>query len=224
MPLIEFPNVPQVPGVPAILRDLTIPSLSELVNVGLGALAGLIFGLPRWGLYGSQSGLPILGFETVLGMRFRNSSRISSFPVEMGTFSSFNKVETPFDVALRVALGGDMKSRTDLLKTLEELKAGVGLFSVVTPEVVYPSANVVGYSYERSSRTGPSQLIVEIYLEEVRQVAVAQFRETAEPDGADEESNGQVQTFPVSDPAPVEIYDVVDPTPIDAVPLDGAIQ
>mgnify|MGYP000404543903 CR=1 FL=1 len=223
MPLIPFPNVPQVPGVPAVLRDLTIPSLSELANLGLGAIAALIFGLPRWGLY-DQDGQQVLLFDTFLGIRFRNGSRISSFPVEQGTFSSFNKVDTPYDAVLRFAHSGDMASRGELLTSLESLKSTVDLFSVVTPEFVYPSSNVVAYSYERNPSTGPSQLIVELYVEEVRQTAAADFGQTAEPDGADEESNGQVQTFPVSDPAPVEIFDVANPAPIEAVPLDGAIQ
>ncbi|MCV6799837.1 hypothetical protein OII53_28035 [Achromobacter ruhlandii] len=223
MPLIPFPNVPQVPGVPAVLRDLTIPSVSELANLGLGALAALIFGVPRWGLY-NQNGIAAVIFDTFLGIRFRNGSRISSFPVEQGSFSSFNKVDTPFDVALRFAHSGDMTSRGELLEMLEGLKASVELLSVVTPEIVYPSANVVGYSYERGPRTGPSQLIFDIYVEEVRVTALADFGETVEPDGTEEESSGQVQTFPVSDPAPVEIFDVSDPAVIDVTPLDGAIQ
>ncbi|MNR66169.1 hypothetical protein D3C85_1895300 [compost metagenome] len=40
-------------------------------------------------------------------------------------------------------------------------------------------------------------MIVELYVEEVRQTAVADFGTTAEPDGANEQSNGQVQTFPL---------------------------
>lgn len=212
MPLIPFPNVPQVPGVPAILRETTIPSLGELANLGLGAIAALIFGIPRWGLY-DQDGQQVLLFDTFLGIRFRNGSRISSFPVEQGSFSSFNKVDTPFDAMLRFALSGDTASRGALLNTLETLKGSVDLFSVVTPEIVYPSANVVAYSYERNTRSGPSQLIVDLYVEEVRQTAEAAFSSTAEPDGAGEQNNGQVQTFPVP-----------EPTAIDAAPLDGSIQ
>lgn len=212
MPLIPFPNVPQVPGVPAILRETTIPSLGELANLGLGAIAALIFGIPRWGLY-DQDGQQVLLFETFLGIRFRNGSRISSFPVEQGSFSSFNKVDTPFDAMLRFALSGDTVSRGTLLNTLEALKGSVDLFSVVTPEIVYPSANVVAYSYERNSRSGPSQLIVYLYVEEVREKAQAVFSNTAEPDGAGEQNNGQVQTFPVPEPAA-----------IDAAPLNGSIQ
>ncbi|WP_334166332.1 hypothetical protein [Achromobacter mucicolens] len=196
MPLIPFPNVPQVPGVPAVFRDLTIPSLPELVNLGLGGLADLLFGTPLWGMY-DQDGRPALVFDAFLGVRFRNGGRISSFPVEQGGFSSFNKVDTPYDAAIRLAHSGDMASRNVMLSVLERIVRSTDLYSVVTPEIVYASANLVNYAYTRDTRGGSSQLIVELYLEEVRQTAVAQFTETEEPSGSDPQSNGQVQSFPL---------------------------
>lgn len=196
MPLIPFPNVPQVPGVPAVFRDLTIPSLPELVNLGLGGLADLLFGTPLWGMY-DQDGRQAVVFDAFLGVRFRNGGRISSFPVEQGGFSSFNKVDTPYDAAIRLAHSGDMASRNVMLAVLERIVHSTDLYSVVTPEIVYASANLVNYAYTRDTRGGSSQLIVELYLEEVRQTAVAQFTETEEPSGADPQSNGQVQSFPL---------------------------
>jgi hypothetical protein len=196
MALIPFPNVPQVPGVPAIFRETTIPSLPELVNIGLGGLADLFFGTPLWGLY-TQGGQQAVVFDSFLGVRFRNGGRISSFPVEQGGFSSFNKVDTPYDAAIRLAHSGDLASRNVMLAVLERIVRSTELYSVVTPEIVYVSANLVNYSYTRDTRGGSSQLIVELFLEEVRQTAAAQFSETEEPSGADPQSNGQVQAFPI---------------------------
>lgn len=196
MPLIPFPNVPQVPGVPAVFRDLTIPSLPELVNLGLGGLADLLFGTPLWGLY-DQDGRQAVVFDAFLGVRFRNGGRISSFPVEQGGFSSFNKVDTPYDAAIRLAHSGDMASRNVMLAVLERIVRSTELYSVVTPEIVYASANLVNYAYTRDTRGGSSQLIVELYLEEVRQTAVVPFTKTEDPSGADPQSNGQVQSFPL---------------------------
>lgn len=196
MPLIQFPNVPQVPGVPAIFREATLPSLSELANLGLGALAELLFGTPLWGLY-DQDGQPAVVFDTFMGVRFRGGGRISSFPLEQGGFTSFNKVDSPYDAAIRLAHSGDLASRGVILAVLERIASSTDLYSVVTPEIVYASANLVNYSYSRDSRNGSSLLIVELQLEEVRQNAVAQFAETQEPSGADPQSNGQVQTFPL---------------------------
>lgn len=195
MPLIPYPDVPQVPGVPAVLREVTITDTSEIVNEALGVLTDALFGATKWGLYDENS-QPVIVFDTFLGLRFRNSARISTFPVEMGTFSSFNKVDSPYDCIIRVAHSGDMTTRNAMLAKLESIKSSVDLYSVVTPEIVYPEANVVAYQYERNGQTGSSQLIVDIYVEQVRQNATAEFSETAEPDGAQPESNGQVQSFP----------------------------
>lgn len=196
MPLIPFPNVPQVPGVPPIFREATLPSLSELANLGLGAIADLLFGTPLWGLY-DQDGNPAVVFDTFMGVRFRGGGRISSFPLEQGGFTSYNKVDSPYDAAIRLAHSGDLASRGVMLAVLERIAASTDLYSVVTPEIVYASANLVNYSYSRETRTGSSLLIVELQLEEVRQNAVAQFAETQEASGADPQSNGQVQTFPL---------------------------
>lgn len=223
MPLIPFPNVPQVPGVPAVFRDLTIPSLPELVNLGLGGLADLLFGTPLWGLY-DQDGRRAVVFDAFLGVRFRNGGKISSFPVEQGGFSSFNKVDTPYDAAIRLAHSGDMASRNVMLSVLERIVRSTDLYSVVTPEIVYASANLVNYAYTRDTRGGSSQLIVELYLEEVRQTAVAQFTETEEPSGADPQSNGQVQSFPVDVSMIPEVVEVSVPAPLSPTPLPGGIQ
>lgn len=196
MPLIPFPNVPQVPGVPALFRDLTIPSLPELVNLGLGGLADLLFGTPLWGLY-DQDDRPAVVFDSCLGVRFRDGARISSFPVGEGGFTSFNKVDTPYDASIRLAHSGDMASRNVILAVLERIASSTDLYKVVTPEIVYASANLVNYSYSRDNRNGSSLLIVELQLEEVRQTAAAQFAQTQEPSGAGPQSNGQVQSFPL---------------------------
>jgi hypothetical protein len=196
MPLIPFPNAPQVPGVPAILRETTIPSVSELVNYGLGALTEILFGVPRWGLY-DDSGAPVVVFDSFLGIRFRNGGRVSDFPVEQGGFSSFNKVDTPFDAVIRLAHGGDLASRAAMLATLEQIVHNTDLYSVVTPEIVYPSANLVNYSISRTQRDGSSLLTVELALREIRQTALPEFSATEDPSGAAAVNNGQVQSLPI---------------------------
>jgi hypothetical protein len=196
MPLIPFPNVPQVPGVPAVLRDLTIPSLSQLANIALGGLAELIFGIPPWGIY-DQQGNEVLQPDTFLGIRFKNGARIADFPMEAGSFSSYNKVQTPFDAAVRMSLGGDTVSRAQFLVTIEALLQTTDLYSVVTPEISYPSVNLVNYSYSRQQRNGAAMIVVDLMFEEVRQSAMAQFAQVQDPSGASPVNDGQVQAYPI---------------------------
>ena len=196
MPLIPFPDVPSSPGVPAVFREVTIPSISELARFGSEALTDLIFGPPRWGLYDAD-GQQMLVFETFLSIAFSETAQISSYPSEQGGFSAFNKVDAPFEATIKLAHGGDPASRNVMLSVLERIVGSTELYTVVTPEIVYPSANLVKYSYTRADKNGSSLLVVDLTLLEVRQTAVPLSPATQDPSGANEESNGQVQAFEI---------------------------
>lgn len=192
MPLIPFPDVPNVPGVPAIFRDMSIPSISQLARYGLGALTEQMFDPPRWGVFGND-GREVLIFETFLGINFKNSGKISSYPMERNSFSSFNKVSAPFDVTVQLAQSADQATRADMLSALERIVRDTELYSVITPDITYPSVNLVEYSYEREPKNGPNYLAVKLMLTEVRETAVPTFSATKEPSGTAKKSNGQVQ-------------------------------
>lgn len=202
MALIPFPNVPQVPGVPAVLRDLTIPSVSQLANIALGGLADLIFGTPPWGVF-TEDGDKVLNPDSFLGIRFRNGARVSDFPMEARSFSSYNKVQTPFDAVLRMAISADVSARQTFLGTVGALVQSTDLYAVVTPEISYGSVNMVGYNYSRTERQGTTLLIVELAFQEIRQSAVAQFSQVKAPSGADPVNDGQVQAYPIPDQGPL---------------------
>lgn len=197
MPLITFPNVPQVPGVPAVLRGITIPTLPQILNIGLSGLASLIFGTPLWGIF-NKDGDKVLNPDSFLGIRYRNGARISDFPVEAGSFGSYNKVQTPFDAAVQMAISADLATRRQFLVLLSAMIQTTDLYSVVTPEISYPSVNMVNYNYSRSDQQGATLLIVELQFEEVRQTAVTQYSQVQQPSGADPVNDGQVQSYPVS--------------------------
>ncbi|WP_088158533.1 hypothetical protein [Achromobacter xylosoxidans] len=196
MPFIPFPDVPSSLGVPAVFREATIPSISELAGFGLAELTDKIFGPPRWGLYGAD-GQQILVFETFLSIAFSEATQISSYPSEQGGFSSFDKVDAPFEATIKLAHAGDPASRNVMLSVLERIVGSTELYTVVTPEIVYPSANLVKYSYTRADKNGSSLLVVDLTLLEVRQTAIPRSPATQDPSGANEESNGQVQAFEI---------------------------
>ncbi|OZI59947.1 hypothetical protein [Bordetella genomosp. 11] len=210
MPLIPFPDVPQVPGVPAVFRDLTIPTLPQLANIALGGLADLIFGTPPWGVF-TQDGDKVLFPDSFLGIRFRNDARVANAPLEAGSFSSYNKVQTPFDAVLRMAISADVAARQTFLGTVGALVQSTDLYAVVTPEISYGSVNMVGYNYSRTERQGTTLLVVEMAFQEIRQSAVAQFSQVQAPSGANPVNDGQVQAIPVPDSGPLQA------TPLEAI-------
>jgi hypothetical protein len=176
MPNILFPNVPNVAGVPALLRKVS--------NVGT-AVAGAIavvekfgslsnFLAPRWGVYDASLN-PVAIADSFLGVDYRNDSRISDYPVEQGAFASYNKVATPYEARVRLSCGKDEASRTAFLAAIDVAAKSTNLYSVVTPEATYLSANITNYDYRREVHNGAGLIVVELSLREIRQIAKAAY-------------------------------------------------
>lgn len=216
MSLIPFPNVPDVAGVPQITRGLTVPTVESVVSAASVYALQKLFGEKNWGIY--QDGKAVLVPDSFLRMGFRNSSRISRYIVEKGSFSTYNKVETPYEIRIGMSVGlgsgaiaslisskiggglmSGVETRAAFIAQLEKMVADTELFEVVTPEKTYRNANLVDIDFERDSAS-VSTIEVELIFEEVRQTGIVQSSNVQEPSGADPENNGQVQVYSVSLP------------------------
>lgn len=184
MPLIEFPNVPNVSGVPALLRSVTVPTPEALEVSAAGALTTLLgFGPPVWGIF-DQDGNQVLVPDSFLGMDFRNNARVSDYPQEQGAFESYNKVQTPYDIRVRMAIGADLQTRTAFLAQCEAMLKSTDTFMVITPEATYPSTTVENVAYRRETRNGATMITVDLWFLEVRVTATAQFSSASATTGS----------------------------------------
>ena len=198
MSLIPFPDVPNVPGVPAVFRSLTVPTAGQLLNSVLGGVAEAIFGPVIWGVF-DQSGNAALVPDSFIDIDYKNDTRVSNYPQEAGSFAAYNKVGTPYDCRVRMALGGDKATRTAFLAKLDAMLKTIDLFTVVTPEVTYVNASLQNYNYRRETKNGATMLIVDLQFTEVRTTAIATFSApTKQASGSDPVSDGQVQASPVT--------------------------
>ena len=195
-------NIPLVPGVPSL----------SAVATGLGAgpiLAianelGFDFGVPQWGIF-DKSGNPVLTGDCVAELGYRRDYQISDYPVEDGGFASYNKVQRPAQFTVAFMVGGANSDRATFLNKAEAIAASLTLYSVATPEVAYPSVNVTGITYRRTSSHGATLMCVELSCEEVRVMAAAQFTNTAQPSGNAVQNGGTAPVTPVTStnlPAP----------------------
>ena len=189
-------NIPLVPGVPSL----------SAVATGLGAgpiLAianelGFDFGVPQWGIF-DKSGNPVLTGDCVAELGYRRDYQISDYPVEDGGFASYNKVQRPAQFTVAFMVGGADSDRATFLNKAEAIAASLTLYSVATPEVAYPSVNVTGITYRRTSSHGATLMCVELSCEEVRIAVAAKFTNTAQPSGAAAENGGTAPTTSASD-------------------------
>jgi hypothetical protein len=198
MPNIVFPNVPNVPGVPALPRSITVPTPGQILNAGLSALAEALFGASIWGVY-DKSGQDVFVPDSFLSVDFKNTSRVSDYIQEKGAFASYNKVNTPYDCRVRMAISSDMAARTKFLDTCDRLLKSIDLLSVITPEKTYLNATLQNYDYRREDRQGVSMLKVELWFLEVRSSdGSAAGIKPKQPSGALTESMGQLQAVSTS--------------------------
>lgn len=197
--MVDYPNVPDVPGVPPLQRDpLSAPSQPfDLATAdGAGVLAGAVG--QQWGIF--KDGAPVVVAETVVTLDYRQTWSISDYPLEEGAFESYNKVHLPFDARVQFASGQSDAAREELLNSISAIAPTLELYDVVTPEVVYQSVNVNHYDYRRSSTNGVGLLKVDVWLQQVRVTATAAFSNTKSPSGASAVNGGTVQTTTPTQP------------------------
>ena len=190
MPLIPFPNIPKLPGVPSLPRS---PKFPPLLRAGLGLVQGLLWRTfqvqTRWGIWDSKgkplgdpskftgligNALEAAGLGSTLStgsVDYSKETRVSDFPLERGSFASYNKVETAAAPQVVLCMQGSENNRRTFLEAIDTACKSTDLYSVVTPEVTYINYTVERYNYARHNSKGATLLIVEITLKEIRQVS-----------------------------------------------------
>lgn len=201
---MAFPIVPIAPGVPPLPRDpnAIIPIVQLLTHdtfVGADGVAAAIAGLgqPIWGVF--LNGVEVLTPDTFLSLGYKQSWSISDYPIEQGGFESYDKVNSPFDVRIRIATGGSQGDRQFLLNQVEAIANTLQLYTVVTPEKIYPNMNVSHFDYHRRATDGVGILTIELWFTEIRQTQTATFSDTKSPTAAGAVSDGIVQSTEPTD-------------------------
>lgn len=171
---MAFPNVPDVPGVPALVRDV-LASVPDVVQLLVADALSLFAGLepPQWGLF--LGGEPAVIAESVVSFEYKQRYEVASFPIEQGGFESYDKVQRPFDVRLRFSTGGSAADRDALLASARAAVASLDLFDAVTPLATYESVNPVHIDYRQTATQGVGLLVLDLFCEQVRITASSSF-------------------------------------------------
>jgi hypothetical protein len=237
----QYPNVPQAAGVPAIFRSPAQAIPLGIINVVADAVSVLhMFGPSQWGVF-DKSGQPVAVADSVVGVDFRREARISDYPLEQGAFETYDKVQMPFDVRVRFAVSNSIdlpglgslglsSYRRDFLSAIDTAFKSLDLYTVITPDATYPSVNIVHYDYRREAKNGATLLVVDVWMEEVRVNAQAQYSKSEQPQGDPQQDNGtgqpsQGQPPGQQDSARVNVENAGQqfgpPAPVDTGPTAG---
>lgn len=195
MPLIPYPDVPLVEGVPPLAR-IGPAATDALIALGTvqNLLASALQAQTQWGIFDATTGnqlgvssqsnnLAVSLLTSALGQtgpvlstnafEFTGDSRISTFPVQKGGFATYNKVVLPTTPTVTLALTGSPSDRTAFINQIELARKSVTLYNIVTPEITYYKYAFGKYSQTRRVDKGATLFMVEIGLVEVREISAA---------------------------------------------------
>lgn len=182
--MVDIPNLPGVPALPSYS-----PNTVQLLFADAIAVLNLLTG-PQWGIF--LDGAQAFPYNSVLDFDFKQDFPTSDYPVEEGSFYSYDKVQLPFDVKVRVASGSSEGERQALLVALQSASSDLNLYDVITPELTYPSCNITHVDYKRTNVNGVGLIVADIWLIEIRQTATSTFSNTQSPTVAGQQSGGNV--------------------------------
>jgi hypothetical protein len=169
-----MPDVPDVPGVPPLTSNSANP-VALLFSDAISAVLDFFVGGPQWGIF--LNGAQAFPYNSVVDFDFKGDSTVA-------------------DVRVRVASGPSESDRQALLVAARAAKDDLNLYTVVTPEDTYDSANIVHVDWKRSSENGVGVVVVDFWFQEIRQSATSTFSNTQSPTVAGPQSSGNVSPVP----------------------------
>lgn len=149
-----------------------------------------------------EAGFTALTFTSFIDIDCRNTGQALAYPTELGGFANYNKVESPLEIKVTLALQGTNSDFEYALSKLGEYKRKAVTLAVSTPACLYGSMTLESYSYTRSRDNNAGMLTVELGLKEVRnvktQVAARGITSPKNPTSADNVNVGRVraESFP----------------------------
>lgn len=230
MPRIPFPNVPNLPGVPQLLRQLPAgPPPVLAAAAGIAQLIRSFASKPVWGIFKSyepeaspaavsDDGLeevvvtakvkriPVVIPDSIRDFGYQKEWSVTTAPTQDGGFADYNRVANPFEVRLRMTKGGSEKSRIEFIKAIESLDT-IQLYDIDTPEKSYNNCNFTRFEISREGGNGAYWLAaVDLYFREIRVVS-SQYLNTSitqpkDVSASNVQNNGNVQAVTTASPVP----------------------
>lgn len=202
IPKSLFPNVPNLPGVPQLNRANNVINTLTLLTRALSAIIGSGGTAFTWGIYDSNNNRVVTP-DNIIGVDNRNEWDVSDYPVEQGSFASYNKVLLPFETSVRMTKGKSLTDRKALLDQIAAIAGDTNKYTIITPERSYINCNVLRYEVTRRGPGGAYYLQeVEVFFRSVIEVtaqyttAGASTTNAKDPAARPAVNQGNVQPVP----------------------------
>ena len=193
---MSFIDVPNVPGVPN-LSSYAVPDISLLAGDAIAALLSFFPGLPQWGVF--LGIIPVLTYDNVMSFSYHEDWKVSTYPVEQGSFQSYDKVQIPSEIRLRLSAGGSVQNRIALLTTIDLQMSQTLTYNILTPEKAYLNYNFMHRDYDKAAESA-GMIVIDLWFIQILQTATALFQNTLNPANASAQGAGAVGTSSISAP------------------------
>lgn len=177
-------------GIPILLDqgiDFNIPP-DLLTSDGIDSFYG---DYPIWGIYNGETAVIVP--DSMISIEFKSDNRVLNYPIQKGSFQSYNKLITPYSARIRMTKSGTDADRQEFLSSIDAAANSLDVYDIVMPDTFYNDANITGYEYKRTSENGVGLLSVEILLQQVLTTATEDFSRTASENGASPANVGLVK-------------------------------
>lgn len=177
-----FPTVPQLPGVPQMLRQAAgfVSTLLIPPSIQAPGLPGVLWhasqSAPVWGVFDSD-GNQVVNPDSVIDFNYRAEYSVSDYPVQDEAFASFNKVAHPSEMVVRMGKGSSLQDRADFENDCIAVAGSLTLYTIMTPEHTYTSVNVLRHEVNRRERRGANYIEADLFFRTIN-VVQAQYSST----------------------------------------------
>lgn len=156
-------------GIPNLLSGVSIGSVKTgILGAAEGALWGLIAGDSGWNIYDAGTTKVSVGVDSISELNIRSETQLADYKIESGGFVTYDKVQKPNEIPLRLIKGGSATDRGNFLVWLESNRDETTLFDIITPETSYTNMTLVGYSMARTASSGSAMIVADCFFQEVR--------------------------------------------------------
>jgi hypothetical protein len=111
--------------------------------------------------------------DSIVSMDYKREYKISDAPQELGAFQTYNKVQRPATIHLRMAKGGSAADRNAFIAWIELQAAGTKLLAIQTPEQTYGGYCIQDFDYRKSSTDGAGIAVVDVEFLQIRETVVS---------------------------------------------------
>ena len=145
-----------------------------------------------------EGGRTAVNFTSFIDIDYKNDGKALEYPVEEGSFASYNKTQNSMEIRVTLATQGTDAEFNDILAKLEDYQKKAVKLSIATPSDFYDGFTLESMSYTRKVDQNARMLTVELAFKEVRevqtQVSTVAISKPKNPTSAGKKQTGKAQT------------------------------